>query len=127
MEEEGAGVEGSAPDPFLPTSAFLDCSQTVEVLYEYLDGELTEERRVQIRRHLDLCGPCVGAFGFEEDLRKVIASRCRDRVPDSLIKRVDAALQAERLAERGAGKPAGTPTGTQAGTQSGHQGGSTSG
>ena len=29
-------------------------------LYHYLDGELTEERR-RDPRHLDLCGPCVGA------------------------------------------------------------------
>ena len=51
----------------------------------------------QIKRHLDLCGPCVGAFGFEAELRKVIASRCKDHVPDDLITRVASALQEEHL------------------------------
>jgi mycothiol system anti-sigma-R factor len=76
-------------------AGFVDCDQTIERLYVYLDGELTEQRRVEIARHLDLCGPCVRAYGFEAELRKVIASRCKDRVPESLVARVAAALAAE--------------------------------
>ena len=38
-------------------------------LYHYLDGELTEERREEIRVHLDWCGPCGGAAEFEAELR----------------------------------------------------------
>jgi hypothetical protein len=37
----------------------------------------------------------VQAFGFETELRKVIANRCKDHVPDSLINRVAAALHDE--------------------------------
>jgi mycothiol system anti-sigma-R factor len=87
----GPGLEVPPPS----VSGFLDCDETIERLYFYLDGELTEERRVEIRRHLDLCGPCVQAFGFETELRKVIANRCKDHVPDSLIDRVAAALHDE--------------------------------
>jgi mycothiol system anti-sigma-R factor len=76
-------------------AGFLDCDETIERLYTYLDGELTEERRVEISRHLDLCGPCVGKFGFEAELRKVIASRCKDHVPEELITRVSDALREE--------------------------------
>jgi mycothiol system anti-sigma-R factor len=76
-------------------AGFVGCDETIERLYSYLDGELTEVRRVEIARHLDLCGPCVGAYGFETELRKVIAMRCKDRVPDALIKRVADALQNE--------------------------------
>ena len=75
------------------------CDETIERLYTYLDGELTEQRRLEITRHLDLCGPCVGAYGFEAELRKVIASRCKDHVPDDLITRVADALA------RGAHRP----------------------
>jgi mycothiol system anti-sigma-R factor len=57
--------------------------------------ELTEERRKEIRVHLDWCGPCNGAAGFEAELRKVIANRCKDHVPDSLVARVAEALQEE--------------------------------
>ncbi len=75
--------------------ASVNCDEAVHALYHYLDGELTEERREEIRIHLDYCGPCGGAAEFEAELRRVIASRCRDRVPDSLIKRVADAIDEE--------------------------------
>ena len=76
-------------------AGFVGCDETIERLYTYLDGELTEQRRLEISRHLDLCGPCVGAYGFEAELRKVIASRCKDHVPEELITRVAEALREE--------------------------------
>ena len=81
-----------------------DCEETIERLYHYLDGELTDQRRAEIKRHLDECGPCLGAYDFEFELRQVIAVRCRDRVPETLVARVRAALAAEerRPAEGGA-------------------------
>lgn len=82
----------------------VDCGETIERLYHYLDGELTEERRQQIQRHLDECPPCVDAYGFEAELRQVIAHRCRDRVPPNLLDRVRAALlEEERRGRPGAG------------------------
>jgi mycothiol system anti-sigma-R factor len=83
------GKAGAAP------AGFVGCDETIERLYFYLDGELTEERRVEIARHLDMCGPCVGAYGFESELRRVIANRCKDHVPDALIDRVASALRDE--------------------------------
>ncbi len=80
-----------------PLAGFVGCDETIERLYTYLDGDLTEQRRLEITRHLDLCGPCVGAYGFEAELRKVIASRCRDHVPEELITRVASALEQEHL------------------------------
>ncbi len=76
-------------------AGFVGCDETIERLYFYLDGELPEQRRVEISRHLDMCGPCVGAYGFESELRRVIANRCKDHVPDSLILRVAEALRNE--------------------------------
>jgi mycothiol system anti-sigma-R factor len=78
-----------------PVAGFVGCDETIERLYFYLDGELTEQRRIEITRHLDMCGPCVGAYGFESELRRVIANRCKDHVPDSLIDRVAEALRNE--------------------------------
>jgi mycothiol system anti-sigma-R factor len=75
----------------------VDCNETIGRLYHYLDGELTDERRTEIRRHLDECSPCLGAYDFESDLRNVISNRCKDHVPDSLRQRVhDAILEEER-------------------------------
>jgi len=81
----------------------FDCSETLHRLYTYLDGELTEERRVQIRRHLDDCPPCFEAFDFESELRIVIASRCKERVPDGLKERIFRALKEEEINDQGAG------------------------
>jgi mycothiol system anti-sigma-R factor len=98
-KSDDAGHAGH--DPMMPGGAhvpgFVNCDETIERLYYYLDGELTEERRVEIVRHLDMCGPCVGAFGFEAELRKVIANLCKDHVPDALLDRVAHALQDERV------------------------------
>jgi len=84
----------------------LDCDEAVHELYHYLDGELTEERRRLIAVHLDLCAPCAHAVGFEAELRQVIAQRCTDRVPDSLLQRVAAAIDEEQQG-RGPGGPSG--------------------
>ena len=94
------GERESPSGPQGPTSheapaGFVGCDETIERLYVYLDGELTEQRRVEIARHLDMCGPCVGAYGFETELRRVIANRCKDHVPDALIDRVAEALRDE--------------------------------
>ncbi len=96
-DREVAGSPSSGPPKGgqEPMAGFVSCDETIERLYFYLDGELTEERRVEIARHLDMCGPCVGAYGFEAELRKVIANRCRDHVPESLIARVFHALANE--------------------------------
>jgi mycothiol system anti-sigma-R factor len=71
-----------------------ECTEAVEVLYHYLDGQLTEERRILIQRHLDECPPCLDAFDFEAELRVVIAHKCREQVPDQLRLRVAQAIRA---------------------------------
>ena len=73
----------------------MDCDEAVHQLYHYLDGELTDERRLKIVIHLDECGPCAGAAGFEAELRMVIANRCKDRVPETLIQRIAVAIHEE--------------------------------
>jgi len=75
-----------------------DCGEAIEKLYGFLDGELTEERRVEIRHHLDDCAPCLEAFDFEAELRVMISVRCRDDVPEALRLRVAAALMAAEAA-----------------------------
>ena len=62
-----------------------ECRKIVAQLYEFLDSELTEERRARVREHLDRCGSCLEAFEFEAELRAVIVSKSRDKVPESLM------------------------------------------
>ncbi len=72
-----------------------DCDEALSQLYEFLDGELTDERRVTIQAHLHDCGPCLEAAEFEQHLQQVLADRCRDTVPESLRQRIAAAIEAE--------------------------------
>ena len=74
----------------------FDCQEAIHTLYHYLDGELTEYRRVEIRQHLDDCMPCLEAFDFEAELRIVIARNCRDDVPENLRERIHKALLQEQ-------------------------------
>ncbi|MCX7621046.1 MAG: mycothiol system anti-sigma-R factor [Acidimicrobiales bacterium] len=75
------------------------CSEALAELYTFLDGELTEARRLAIRSHLDGCAPCFEAFDFEAELRLVISHRCRDEVPEPLRDRI-AALLRQAVAEQ---------------------------
>jgi mycothiol system anti-sigma-R factor len=81
----------------------MNCDEAVHQLYYFLDGELTEERRVLISEHLTYCGPCGGAAEFEVELRMVIANHCKDRVPESLKKRIADAID-EESRRHGAGR-----------------------
>jgi mycothiol system anti-sigma-R factor len=68
------------------------CVEALQQLYLYIVGELTEELRLTIRRHLDDCPPCYEFYDFEAELRHVISVRCRDEVPDALRQRIANAL-----------------------------------
>ena len=75
-----------------PAGETADCQEAVQRLYDYLDGELTAERRVVIQRHLDACHDCIEAFEFEAELKLAISKGCREVVPESLRIRVFQAI-----------------------------------
>ena len=52
-----------------------DCSEVLEVVYSFLDGEIDESGKARIRQHLDECGPCLRQFGIEREV-KVLVARC---------------------------------------------------
>lgn len=92
-----ADTEQRVEEPMsaVPNVLLDPCQDAVATLYNYLDGELTSERREWIKHHLDDCGPCFHAFDFEAELKALIARKCRDEVPESLRRRVADALRSE--------------------------------
>jgi hypothetical protein len=70
-EGDGVPVHGTELGVTEPPAGFVSCDETIERLYTYLDGELTEQRRIEI------------------------ANRCQDYVPDALRERVAQALREE--------------------------------
>jgi mycothiol system anti-sigma-R factor len=77
-----------------------NCGEALAELYTFLDGELTDQRRIQIAHHLDDCSPCLEVYDFEAELRMVIRQRCREQVPDTLRQQV-----ADRLSKALANEP----------------------
>ena len=82
-----------------------DCQKAFHRMYHYLDGELTVWRRWKITRHLDACPPCAQGYDFEMEVRHVVASRCRDKMPPELKRRISEALgiDTEASGETGTG------------------------
>ena len=77
--------------------AHSDCDDAKHTLYEFLDGELTIEKRAAIQQHLEACAPCFEAFDFEAELLNVIEKKCIEQVPPRLQAKIAAALQSEQL------------------------------
>ena len=69
-----------------------DCTETLRELYEYLDGELTDDKRTYIENHLNDCSPCYEVFDFEAELRMVVRKRCTETVPEHLRLRIAQAI-----------------------------------
>ena len=80
------------------------CDDALSELYEFIDGELDDDGRARIESHLNNCSPCLEAFDFEADLRRVIANRCRDQVPDDLRARILGAIDEARDFEASPGE-----------------------
>jgi mycothiol system anti-sigma-R factor len=77
------------------SSGYVNCNDVASKIYEYLDGELTEDKRKAIQFHLDHCAPCVEVFEFENDLRKLVSCKCQEKVPDTLKQRIAAVISME--------------------------------
>ncbi|MHB1987377.1 MAG: mycothiol system anti-sigma-R factor [Acidimicrobiales bacterium] len=73
----------------------LDCREALHRIYHFLDGELTSDRRTQIEAHLNQCSPCLEMFGFEAELRKLVACKCREALPETLRERIADAIHHE--------------------------------
>jgi mycothiol system anti-sigma-R factor len=76
----------------------VDCSKVLEDVYLYLDGELDDQQRQEVREHLDECSPCLRLFGVEQEV-KILVRRCcgNDSAPDGLRVRVLETLRTVRV------------------------------
>lgn len=67
-----------------------DCNETIRELDTFLDGELSDGLRDQIRHHLEGCTDCLQAFDFHAELKTVIARKCsNDEIPSGLLSRIE--------------------------------------
>ncbi len=73
----------------------MDCVETMRQLWDYLDGELTDDRMEAIRTHLAMCQGCHPHYDFERAfLEAVAATRQEHPAPGMLRRKVLAKLRA---------------------------------
>ncbi|ADG89620.1 anti-sigma factor RsrA [Thermobispora bispora] len=74
------------------------CSEVLEKVYTYLDGELDGEACAEIRRHLAECGPCFEEYGLEQAIKELIAKKCGcEPVPAALRTKIMVRIEQLRV------------------------------
>lgn len=71
----------------------VDCNAVIEELYTFLDGELSDGRRVQIEHHFTGCTDCHEVVEFHASLKMTISAKCQETVPEDLRQRIMQAIQ----------------------------------
>jgi mycothiol system anti-sigma-R factor len=65
------------------------CTEVLDQVYGYLDGEIDELDCAKIRQHLDECGPCLRQYNLEEAVKHLVGKHCGcDPVPAGLRNKV---------------------------------------
>jgi anti-sigma factor (TIGR02949 family) len=72
-----------------------NCDDARHTLYEFLDGELTPEIRLEVQHHLEDCAPCFEKFDFEAEVLQIVARKCSEPVPPGLTEKILAALRGD--------------------------------
>jgi mycothiol system anti-sigma-R factor len=67
----------------------VPCSEVLDRIYTYLDGELESGDCAKVRQHLDECGPCLREYGLEESVKRLVHKHCGcDNAPAELRAKV---------------------------------------
>ena len=75
----------------------VPCSEVLDRVYEYLDGELDSERKHVVKEHLEECSPCLKEFGLEEAVKAIVKRSCADPAPPELRAKVLSRIVAARV------------------------------
>ena len=70
-----------------------DCRAFLARLYVYLDGEIDEQSRADIDRHLEECTGCEQQLVFERDLKALVRKKCSEQPSAVLIERLRVEIQ----------------------------------
>jgi anti-sigma factor RsiW len=71
----------------------IPCIEVVELVSDYLDGNLDPETRERVAAHLELCPPCVT---YVEQVRQTVGALARlpaDALPESAVTELEAAFR----------------------------------
>ncbi|HYM91454.1 MAG TPA: mycothiol system anti-sigma-R factor [bacterium] len=67
----------------------MNCEETLEKLWQFLDKELDGESSGELQRHLEECRHCFSKAGFEQRLRAIVRRSCSgEQAPPELRERL---------------------------------------
>lgn len=74
------------------------CSEVLERVYEYLDGEMSDHDTAKIRQHLEECRPCLSQYDLDLALKALLRRSCAcEPAPDALRARILVRISEVRL------------------------------
>lgn len=87
---------GRGPEEVEPGGEMLSCSEALERIQEFMDGELTGMSREEVEAHFDICTRCYPHLALETSFReRVRAALEADGMPDECRERVLSRLRAD--------------------------------
>jgi mycothiol system anti-sigma-R factor len=82
----------------------MDCSEVLDKVYDFLDGEVAESDRARIAQHLDECGPCLRQYGLERAVKALVHRSCTcDHAPEQLRVQIVARIRQISITYRSQG------------------------
>ncbi|HMF12034.1 MAG TPA: zf-HC2 domain-containing protein [Gemmataceae bacterium] len=75
----------------------MTCRELVELLLDFLDGELPDDRRQLLETHLALCPPCLAYLETYKVTIRLTRRLPNEPPPPELLERLKAVLRQEGL------------------------------
>jgi len=75
----------------------LDCSEALDRLYEFLDGEVNGDAHRKIAQHLAECAACLREFDVEQVIKKLVARSACESAPAQLRVKLSATFASLRV------------------------------
>ncbi|NHN56425.1 mycothiol system anti-sigma-R factor [Calidifontibacter sp. DB0510] len=73
-----------------------DCASYLEHLYEFLDGELTDDDRAALAAHLQDCPPCLNEYERDLLMKALVRRSCQcESAPAELRTRIMAQISVQ--------------------------------
>ncbi|MCH8529287.1 MAG: zf-HC2 domain-containing protein [Saccharospirillum sp.] len=71
----------------------LNCEEVIELLFDYLDQEISHPLSTHIERHLETCRDCFSRAEFEKRLRARVRESAEVQAPERLKLRIKSLIE----------------------------------
>jgi RNA polymerase sigma-70 factor (ECF subfamily) len=76
------------------------CQELVELLCDYLEGDLPQEEKEELDRHMRECPPCMAFLNTYNKTSQICKSLRPEDIPQEMIRRLEAFLQSNKSPTR---------------------------